>query len=850
MMKKILLLTALIVSISIGYAQTTFPYQNQNLSNEKRADDLLSRLTLEEKISLMMDISPAIERLQIPEFQWWNEALHGVGRNGIATVFPITMAMAASFNDGLVYEIFNAVSDEARAKNQIAKKSGTINRYQCLSFWTPNINIFRDPRWGRGQETYGEDPYLTSIMGVAVVKGLQGPDDAKYRKTLACAKHFAVHSGPEWNRHSFNIENLPLRDLYETYLPAFKALIQEANVEEVMCAYQRMDGKPCCGNNNYLHHILREQLGFKGFVTSDCWALNDFYAKDGHNIVANDREASAMALRAGTDVECGPNFETLNDAVKRNEVTVNEIDNALRKLLIARFKLGDFDNDNLVEWTKIPESVIANNEHRDLALKIARQSIVMLQNKNNILPLNKSQKIIVIGPNANDSVMLWGNYNGTPKHTITILEGIKKEIPNVEFFQGCDLTTDTITYSRFSAINNGLTATYWNNENLEGQPIVTKKYQAPLNLQNGGATVFEPGVNLEHFSARFTGEYISQNDETLNFNVKADDAVKLIVNGKTLIDNWNNNGKIAEFSEQIAVKKGEKLAIELQYKQIDNYALLNFDINVKIKTTVNEILAKTQDADIVIFAGGISPKLEGEEMDVDAPGFRGGDRTNIEVPEVQRNIMQKLHENGKKVVFLDCSGGAMGLEPETKNCDAILQVWYLGEKGGQAIADVLFGNTNPSGKLPVTFYKNVNQIPDFLDYTMKNRTYRYMTEKPLFEFGYGLSYSDFKISKVKYANKKITYQIKNNSNRDGEEVVQVYIRKIGDIEGPNKTLRAVQRINVPAGKTVKSEINLKDNTFEWWDKSTNTMRVLSGEYEIMVGNSSSNTISTKAIISK
>ena len=432
MKKQILTLAMLSALLLSAHAQQPanqlLPYQNPNLSAEARANDLLSRLTLEEKTKLMMDASPAISRLGIPQFQWWNEALHGVARNGYATVFPITMHMASSWDDALLYQVFTAVSDEARAKAQVAKKSGNVKRYQSLSFWTPNVNIFRDPRWGRGQETYGEDPYLTTRMGLAVVNGLQGQSfDGKplaapgvpasdqfkapqYVKTLACAKHFAVHSGPEWNRHVFNLENLPARDLWETYLPAFKSLVQDGHVAEVMCAYQRIDGAPCCSNAKFERQILREEWGFKGLITSDCGAVNDFYMPGYHGTAKTATEATAQAVNAGTDLECGSAYRTIPKAVKAGMINEDKVNQSLKRLLVARFKLGDFDKDETVAWTQIPENVIACKAHKDLAEKIAEEGIVLLQNRNQLLPLNRNQKIVVMGPNANDSIMLRGNY--------------------------------------------------------------------------------------------------------------------------------------------------------------------------------------------------------------------------------------------------------------------------------------------------------------------------------------------------------------------------------------------------------------------------------------------------------
>lgn len=424
------------------------PYQNPDLSPEKRANDLLSRLTLDEKVLLMQNTSPAIPRLGIKAYDWWNEALHGVGRAGLATVFPQSIGMGASFNNELLLQVFTAVSDEARAKSTQFSKNGELQRYQGLTMWTPNINIFRDPRWGRGQETYGEDPYLTAQMGMAVVRGLQGPEDQKYDKLHACAKHFAVHSGPEWNRHSFNAEDINPRDLWETYLPAFKDLVQKANVKEVMCAYNRLEGDPCCGSNRLLMQILRNEWGYQGLVVSDCGAISDFYMDNAHKTHPDKEHASAGAVLNGTDVECGTNYASLPQAVRDGLISEESIDTSVRRLLKARFALGEMDTD--VSWNSIPYSVVDSKEHRELALRMAHESIVLLQNKKNILPLTKKMKIAVVGPNANDSVMQWGNYNGFPSHTVTLLEGIKQYIPEAKiiFEPGCDHTSADIDLAK------------------------------------------------------------------------------------------------------------------------------------------------------------------------------------------------------------------------------------------------------------------------------------------------------------------------------------------------------------------------------------------------------------------
>ena len=868
MKTKRLLTTLFLGFAALTASAQTLPYQNPALSAAQRADDLLSRLTLEEKVSLMMDTSPAIPRLGIPQFQWWNEALHGIGRNGFATVFPITMAMAASWDDALLHQVFTAVSDEARVKAQQAKRSGDIKRYQSLSFWTPNINIFRDPRWGRGQETYGEDPFLTSKMGLAVVRGLQGYTyDGKqmtspssrpsqsgpgYKKLLACAKHFAVHSGPEWNRHTFNIENLPERDLWETYLPAFKALVQEGKVAEVMCAYQRIDGQPCCSQTRYEQQILRDEWGFDGLITSDCGAIRDFLPR-WHNTAKDQAEASAQAVLAGTDVECGSEYKNLPEAVRRGDIKEADLDRSLRRLLIARIELGDLDPDELNPWTKIPESVVACDAHKKLALDMARKSIVLLQNKNEALPLRKDGKIVVLGANAIDSIMQWGNYSGYATRTVTALEGIRQIAPQARYISGCGLTRNEVFESRFGDLRNplggkGIQATYYNNTEMKGTPAATATYTAPIMLSNGGNTVFAPGVNLEGFSARLDATYIPTKDETIIFNINGDDKIRLMVNADTIIDIWKVRQRIQGGQKEMTVKAGQHYRIQIDYVQEQGFAFLGFDIQQKIAPTHQQLLAQVGDAETIVFVGGISPKLEGEEMRVNEEGFRGGDRTSIELPKAQRETLAMLHQAGKRVVFVNCSGSAMALTPELESCDAILQAWYGGELGGQALAEVLFGDYNPSGKLPVTFYKNTDELPDFLDYTMKNRTYRYYTGEALFPFGYGLSYTQFEVGKPTYSNNKVRVSVKNTGTQTGLETVQVYLRRLADTDGPLKSLRAYSQVSLTPGEAKTLNIALPRNRFEGWDAKTNTMRVIPGKYELMVGSSSADKDLKKIIV--
>ncbi len=665
-------------------------------SPEKRAKELISKMTIEEKASLMLDESHAVEGLGIRSYNWWNEALHGVARNGKATVFPMPIGMAASFDEPLLYSVFCAVSDEARIKNRLAVEKGHVGQYEGLTFWTPNINIFRDPRWGRGMETYGEDPYLTGQLGMAVVRGLQGPTDAPVLKAHACAKHFAVHSGPEWNRHSFNAE-VSERDLRETYLPAFKDLVVKAGVQEVMIAYNRFRGVPCGANDYLVNDILRGEWGYKGLIVSDCGAIANFYVPGRHDYSPDAATAAAEAVRTGTDLNCGGTYEHIPEAVARGLLDEKYVDRSLVRLLSARIRLGELDG-NIEPWKDLPESMVEGDEHLALSLKMAEESMVLLQNNNSILPLEAGTRIALVGPNADDREMQWGNYNPIPEKTVTLADALKERVPDLTVIKGCE--------------------------------------------------------------------------------------------------------------------------------------------HVLGEVDVKAVLEKTKGIETVIFAGGISPRLEGEEMSVDLPGFRGGDREDIELPAVQRNLIKALRDAGKKVILVNFSGCAIGLEPETKSCEAILQAWYPGEMGGTAIANILYGDVVPSGKLPVTFYKNVSQLPDFQDYSMKGRTYRYFDGEPLFPFGFGLSYTSFEYGSAEVKKGKVIIPVTNAGSTDAEEIVQLYVSRPSDTEGPLKTLRGFTRVAIAAGETVKVELPLTDETFMAWDEDAQRMVPQKGEWLLMYGGSS------------
>ncbi len=722
-MKRILFSIILLASASLAFAQT-YPYQDPSLTPEQRAKDLLGRLSVEQKIMLMDYDSPAIPEFGIRKYNWWNEALHGSARNGLATVFPQAIGMAASWNDVLLEQVFDVASTEQRIKFIIARDGNEVNRYHGLTVWTPNINIFRDPRWGRGQETYGEDPYLTTVMGRAVVNGLQGPTDSKYDKLHACLKHFAIHSGPEYERHVFNVEEVSWRDLNETYLYAFERLVKTTDVKEVMCAYNAYEGKPCCGSDKLLMKILREQWGYQGLVVTDCWAINDFYKEGCHNILPNDpASSSAMAVRSGADLECGDSYYTLIDAYNAGKITEAELDKSVSRILKARFELGEMDAEELVSWNSIPRELLACDEHHELALQMARETMTLLQNNNDVLPLKKNARYAVVGPNAADSLVMWGNYNGIPRKTTTVLEGIQAKVgaENVVYAFGCEIAAKAADEGRYSETE---------------------------------------------------GNY---HDEALSMG----------------------SASAASADEDMSIFDG---------------------------------------VDAIIYVGGLSPKLEGEEMRVNYKGFKGGDRTSIELPETQRAYIAKLAATGKPVIFVNLSGSAVAIAPEAESCDAILQAWYGGQAGGEAVADVLFGDYNPAGKLPVTFYASDSDLPDFGDYDMAGHTYRYFDGKALFPFGHGLSYSEFKYGKAKLDKGVLSVPVKNVSKVDGQEVVQVYVKKVDDAEGPLLSLRGFERVPVKAGETAVVEIPM-DN-IDLFNPETGKMETAPGKYIIYYGGTS------------
>ena len=807
---------------------------------------------------LMLDESPAIPRLGIKKFFWWSEALHGAANMGNVTVFPEPVAMAASWNPALLFRVFDAASTEFRAQynERMYRGSGEDEKFHSLSVWTPNVNIFRDPRWGRGQETYGEDPYLTSVMGTQVVRGLQGPEDAKYRKLWACAKHYAVHSGPEYTRHTANLNHVSPRDFWETYMPAFKALVQDAKVREVMCAYQRLDDDPCCGSNRLLQQILRDEWGFRYLVVSDCGAVTDFYQN--HKSSSTPVHATSKAVLAGTDVECGFDYayKSIPEAVRAGLLSEAEVDKHVIRLLEGRFDLGEMDDPALVEWSRIPYSAMSSKEHAQISLDMARQSIVLLQNKGGVLPLRRNAgKIAVIGPNADDKPLMWGNYNGTPNHTVTILDGIRGKQKKLVYLPGCDLTYDKVMDCLLASQcavggKKGLRGTFWNNTEMEGRPVTTQYYTTPLAVTTAGMHNFAPGVQIEDFSAKYETTFTPKESGEYVVNVEGCGHFELYINGERQF--VEHTWRTTPTRTPIQAVKGKTYDIEVRFQFVKTWGA-NMKINVAKELPIDyqQAIRQLDGIDQVIFCGGISAALEGEEMPVNIEGFKGGDRTSIELPRVQRDFLRALKAAGKTVIFVCCSGSAIALAPEVESCDAILQVWYPGQEGGTAVADVLFGDYNPAGKLPVTFYKSTSQLPDYEDYSMRGRTYRYFSD-PLFAFGYGQSYTTFEITDGKLNVEKASSEgtnapssvfnfqckVKNTGRRDGTEVVQLYLRDPSDADGPLKSLRGFQRVSVKAGQTADVTIRLTPQSFEFWDAQTNTMRVKPGRYELFYGSSS------------
>ena len=845
----------LVAQVCLAPAQYKYTWQNPQLPTAERVENLISMLTPEEKVGLMMNKSISVDRLGIPSYNWWSEACHGV-RQGGYTVFPQPIGMAAAFSEQLVYDVFSAVSDEARANwNRTDHNDPKLFNVPMgviyypgnpeLTFWCPNVNIFRDPRWGRGQETCGEDPYMNAVLGVQTVLGMQG-NDSRYFKTHACAKHYAVHSGPEPLRHSMNVEPTN-RDLWETYLPAFKALVKKANVREVMCAYQRFEGKPCCTSDRLLIDILRNKWGYDGLVVTDCDAINNFFNKGQHETHTDGLSASVDAVLNGTDLECGKVFMVLTEAMQKGLIKESDLDQHLRKTLTGRFELGMFDPADMLPWAKLGPEVISNEQFDALATQAARESMVLLKN-NGILPLSKNVKTIaVLGPNADDAAMLNGNYGGTPTeaHTHSLLAGIKAAVPNASiiYHKACELNDEYTTIHHLPDFNEGRGAKveFWNNATMEGTPVKTDYYNE-LNFSTFGAWGFADGVSRDTLSVRISGQYKATFTGEMKYTLTTDNGYTLRVNGKVVekaeggMRRGFGFGRKVEY-KSFPVKAGETYDIVIEYgHDHGQFALLRGDICERILVDFTDLAKEVSAADAIIIIGGISAQMEGE----------GGDKADINLPKVQQMLLKAMHATGRPVVFVNCSGSAIAFGGIEDQYDALLQAWYAGQGGAKALAEVLFGDYNPGGKLPVTFYASNDDLPDFLDYRMENRTYRYFRGKALYPFGYGLSYTTFSIGKGQLSastmNKDgkvtLTVPVTNTGKREGTETVQVYVKALDYPDAPIKSLKGFQKLSLKAGETATATITLDGEAFEYYDESIDELSTRPGRYQILYGNSS------------
>ena len=777
-----------------------------------RVDDLVSRMTLAEKASQLVNQSRAIPRLQVPEYDWWSEALHGVARAGTATVFPEPIGLAATFDVPLIHQMATAIGQEARAKHNQAVRAGRRDIYEGLDFWSPNINIFRDPRWGRGQETYGEDPFLTGRMGVAFVTGLQG-DDPKYLQVIATPKHFAVHSGPETTRHWVNVDATK-HDMEDTYLPAFRATVIEGKAKSVMCAYNRVNAEPACASAFLLEDQLRGAWKFDGYVVSDCDAVADI--ERGHHFTQTMAEAASISLKRGTDNECADfdqrakdnsDYVKYVDAVKQGLLSEKDVDVVVKRLFTARFQLGMFDPPDMVKYAQTSDSVIDSEAHRQLALKIARESMVLLKN-DGILPLNASaKKIAVIGPLADSLHVLEGNYNGTPSRATSALEGIRKQFAGagVTFTPGTSFLLEypPVPASALSTPDGkpGLKAEYFSDPAFQGAP-------AQVRVDKDVNFASAPGTNskTDIFAVRWTG-FITPGASGI-YRLGLDGSIdRLWLDGKMIVDDQKNHDPRPMVAD-VTLEKGHRYALKIEYFQgrARGVKLVWRQLS---PDPIGDAVAAAKQADVVIAVVGITSDLEGEEMDVAVPGFAGGDRTSLDLPKEEEDLLKAVKAAGKPLVVVLMNGSALSVNWASENANAILEAWYSGEEGGTAIAESLAGVNNPAGRLAVTFYKGVEQLPPFDDYSMKNRTYRYFEGQPLYRFGYGLSYSKFAYSNLKLSattlkagdSLSVEADVKNTSERDGDEVVQLYLSFPKSPAAPLRALRGMTRLHIAAGET-------------------------------------------------
>ena len=853
-------------------AAATMPFRNPSLPIEKRVDDLVGRLTLEEKVEQLIDQAPAIPRLDIPAYNWWNEGLHGVARSGFATLFPQAIGNAATWDAPLIHSIGEVVSTEARAKYNDAIAHNNHDRYFGLTIWSPNINIFRDPRWGRGQETYGEDPLLTAHLGTAFVEGIQGTD-SKYFRAIATPKHYAVHSGPESTRHKANVDPTP-HDLWDTYLPAFRATIVDGKADSIMCSYNAVDKVPACASKMLLGDVLRGDWHFNGFVTSDCGAIGDFYESYGHHYSPDAPAGSAAGILAGTDTDCGTEYRSLTDAVHKGLLTEAQLDVSLKRLFTARMRLGMFDPPDQVPFSRIQMSMVNSPEHAALALRAARESIVLLKNENHFLPLAKHQNIAVVGPLAGSRVALEGNYNAIPLHPILPIDGIESEFgqDHVLYAQGSayiangDLPVPrTMLRAATDSTVDGLEGQYFSKPSFDGAPAMIR-IDKEIDFDWAFANPVEPSdTSNQAFAVRWIGALRAPAAETLNFQFRlpicypCGDKLKFAVylDGKQLEPaapptptatrlppSGRNYGAIQHFSIPFSDTRPHELRIEYIQSARITGAGLSFEWTPSPELLQKQAVEAASKADAVIAFLGLTARLEGEEMKVDAKGFMGGDRTDIDLPDVQQQMLEAVAKTGKPVVVVLLNGSALAVNWAQQNARALLEAWYPGQSGGKAIAETLSGKNNPAGRLPVTFYTGVDQLPAFDDYSMTNRTYRYFKGKPLYAFGDGLSYTSFTYSGLKLSSRNLKAgdtlnleaDVKNTGSLAGDEVSELYLIPPQSALSPKQALAGFQRLHLNRGETKHITFQLDPRTLSQVDKE-GTRSVTPGEYKLSLGSS-------------
>jgi beta-glucosidase len=849
--------------LSLGVmAQTKpdYPYLNPKLPADVRARDLVSRMTLEEKASQMVNDAAAIDRLNVPAYNYWSEGLHGVARSGYATQFPQAIGMAATWDEPLLHEIGTAIATEARAKYNDAIHHGNRSIYYGLTLWSPNINIFRDPRWGRGQETYGEDPFLTGRLGTAFVRGIQG-DNPDYLVAVATPKHFAVHSGPESERHSMNVSPSD-HDLWDTYLPAFRATIVEGKADSVMCAYNAIYAEPACGSKLLLQQILRDYWSFKGFVTSDCAAIDDFYSEKGHHISKDKEAAAAAGVKAGTDTNCGSTYLSLVDSVKRGLISEKEIDTSVTRLFEARMRLGLFDNEATMPYAKLTMYEVHSPAHTALALRTAEESLVLLKNDRDVLPLASGiKRIAVIGPNASALAALEGNYNAIAQNPLMPVDAIAAAFPSakVSYAQGAPYVeglalpiSRTHFHPSSESKEEGLYAEYFANGNFQGEPDLVRT-DKQIDFDWSGASPI-PGIPLTQFSVRWTGSITMP--AAGDYKISAELAPCYPCADYSQIDMWVDGKRIDSFELEKKFRGSDTPVVTMHVDDTKPHAfkveyvhrtkLFGAGITLEwtpfIKPLLDQAVAIAKDADVVVAFVGLSPGLEGEQMSINVPGFSGGDRTDISLPKTQQQMLEALKATGKPLVVVLMNGSALAVNWAQQNADAILEAWYPGEAGAKAIAETLVGKNNPSGRLPITFYSSVDQLPAFNDYSMSNRTYRYFKGKPLYEFGYGLSYTKFAYSHLTLSSKNLkaglpltaTVDVKNTGAVAGDEVAELYLFPPQTSTSPHLSLQAFQRIHLAPGETRHMTFLIDERRLSQVD-DRGVRAVRAGKYQVSVG---------------